>query len=427
MKKVQGACIILLCCVLTSCTQQKPAALHILLDVCGDSRSAAEAEAKMENFITNMAYSGIPIEAEIEVMPVTGSDRKAALQRVRTEIASGKGPDVFILSAEPRTVNAEPLFGFPECAMDDGRFLVLDELIEKAQFMEWDKLTPAVMEAGRTEDGQMLLPLTYTFPVTVFRKGEAALELSPDLTWDQVLAEGSPYLKAAAAPGSRCGSEYLSGLLGELADYPAEELLFTQEELVQRIRETLELAQSRDEKAFGELPDYQGFPMCVDFEYDFYPKKGDGSYAALRPGDPVEMAPLYSVQGGCRATIRTYGGINRNTKRPEEAFAVLDMLLSGEVQAKGALFSQDLLVGSVPTHEDLMREGCEVRFWSMTDENFQAYERARQQITSAGFGNRLTNELFQLYAKCSWRMKPEDLEKQAAETYRVMQMMLAES
>ena len=180
MKKVQGACIILLCCVLTSCTQQKPAALHILLDVCGDSRSAAEAEAKMENFITNMAYSGIPIEAEIEVMPVTGSDRKAALQRVRTEIASGKGPDVFILSAEPRTVNAEPLFGFPECAMDDGRFLVLDELIEKAQFMEWDKLTPAVMEAGRTEDGQMLLPLTYTFPVTVFRKGEAALELSPD-------------------------------------------------------------------------------------------------------------------------------------------------------------------------------------------------------------------------------------------------------
>lgn len=84
---------------------------------------------------------------------------------------SGSGPDVFIMRCDEKASwhTEQALFQIPEQAIESGLFLPLDDYIENAQFIEWDKLTPIVMEAGRNEEGQLILPLTYNIPITFFR------------------------------------------------------------------------------------------------------------------------------------------------------------------------------------------------------------------------------------------------------------------
>ena len=47
---------------------------------------------------------------------------------------------------------------------------------------------------------------------------------------------------------------------------------------------------------------------------------------------PVTMVPIYSENGDVTATVQVYTGINRNTKHPEEAFFVVDYLMSAQAQ-----------------------------------------------------------------------------------------------
>ena len=93
-------------------------------------------------------------------------------------------------------------------------FLPLDSYIEKAQFMEWDKLTPVVMDAGRTEKGQFLLPMTYTVPAVAFRRSDVEHTPSKDMKWEDMLLEG-PHISLAAVGGI----DYIGNALAPVADY----------------------------------------------------------------------------------------------------------------------------------------------------------------------------------------------------------------
>lgn len=48
---------------------------------------------------------------------------------------------------------------------------------------------------------------------------------------------------------------------------------------------------------------------------------------------PQIMQPLYNTEGGVSAGITSYVCVNRNTKRPEDAFQVVDFLFKTEVQS----------------------------------------------------------------------------------------------
>ena len=91
------------------------------------------------------------------------------------------------------------LFPMIEISMRSGVFLPLDTYIENAQFMEWDKLTPKVMEAGRTEEGQLVVPMAYTMPLTFYRKSEVSHTPSTEMTWDDMMADETGILRNAAS------------------------------------------------------------------------------------------------------------------------------------------------------------------------------------------------------------------------------------
>ena len=159
----------------------------------------------------------------VESLTSGGENRESAITRIRTEMMAGTGPDLFVCACpaplDPLTAQdlsipiSTGLFAYPRALMDRSIFLPLDDYIEKAEDVEWDKLYPKIMEAGRNEKGQQLLPLGWTTVAGLFDKEEYALTEELPMTWDQMLQSQDPGVQSA------CWDWEFGGTLGVLADY----------------------------------------------------------------------------------------------------------------------------------------------------------------------------------------------------------------
>lgn len=222
-----------------------------------------------------IADMGGPSSVEVEIAPIRENERDVYLTGLRTEMMSGGGPDVFVCRTgtgyhmktkgdEPDYssgyVKSQPLFKFPQQAMKRNMFLALDSYIENAQFMEWDKLTPVVMEAGKTEKGQLLLPMTYTVATTAFRESDVEHTPSKDMKWEDMLS-GGPHMPLAAI----AVIDHIGNGLAPFADYEHDKLAVSEEEMVRYYSEKLDNREKYKEES--GVP-YIGFNLQVLDEID---------------------------------------------------------------------------------------------------------------------------------------------------------------
>ena len=150
-KKLWSAVILVLVLLLmlfcSGCSGE-PEPLRICVDANSVGTNPKSCETIMQSFLETVAMMGGPSDVVLEIVPRSGVERETAIDRIRTEIMSGKGPDVFIVPCGDGYLTSEPsLFPVPEKTLEAGIFLPLDEYIENAQFMDWDKQTAVVMEA----------------------------------------------------------------------------------------------------------------------------------------------------------------------------------------------------------------------------------------------------------------------------------------
>ncbi len=231
-------------------------------------------------------FGGMPggTEVQLEVLPAEDGSYQAALTRMRTEIMAGGGPDVCYLSGFGGCEDSLPtdtLFPNPEHAMASGFFLSLDRYMEEAQFMEPEKLLDSVMEAGRYEGAQYILPMFYRLPMGVLLR-EAGPEDLPS-GWDEAAAsqeEDIQRMYALAAASSVPGFREIA--FGRIADNVGEELLLDKDTLFQRTREALSL--------------YEKFPGQLIYE------ENNAHYWSLDYLEYVELSGGASGGGG-RLTI----------------------------------------------------------------------------------------------------------------------------
>ncbi|MBP3704061.1 MAG: extracellular solute-binding protein, partial [Clostridia bacterium] len=228
--------ILMVMTMFTGCAGEETGALKICVDLSsflevyapgmGNSIEGSSQQYAMKEFEADLtAYLQMnsldPIELEIEYIPEHGnSERNTVISRLRTEIMSGKGPDIFLMGSNSGDI--EPLFKVPEKNMANGIFLPLNDYIENAQFMEFDKLVPGVMSAGQYDGEQYILPLTYTMPLTFYNASEVQHTASKTMTWEQ-MTEGEAYLRHAAYAFCPDGGMYLIGpyllnSFGQIAD-----------------------------------------------------------------------------------------------------------------------------------------------------------------------------------------------------------------
>ena len=424
-----------------SMAEEPQAPLRIALDLGITQRRYAESgdlEDACSQFIALARLNGHLEDFEVEYIPGAGQERITALSRLRTEVMAGEGPDVFICAcSDPAAGSPDVLFPFPEKAALNGLFLPLDEYIKQAKFMEWDQLTPEVMAAGHTDEGQMILPLTYTFHTTIFDQADLNDDYTGPLTWEQAVASDDPVWKAACDENWQL---YFGEMFGQLADFQQEKLAFSEDDLLEAVlaagKLRMEAAETNREAAITS--ETFGAPRHTSVRFgqpnqDHTIRLTYGSGATTDPAVDLQsseqqarMIPLYNREGGVTAIVTAFAAVSRTTKRPGDAFAVVDSLLS-KAGFRSALYQN--LTG-VPVHEELGqaldRYVNAVPIWYMGRGNFEEYNRIRRQINAARFEGPLDEQLWSL-SSLLYSDDFEQTRKKVAEAYSDMVMILAES
>lgn len=382
--------------------------LRICIDIQTSELTSMQIEQAMEELLSAVRTDIGEQDVIIEFIPnQTATDdsvaRKTAISRLRTEIMAGAGPDVFIMTYQ-RNAGAmghdmdagDILFKSPQKVMENGLFLPLDDYIENnTQHTEWEKLPQVIMDAGRNDEGQQIIPLAYTLPVMIYPK--EVFDYTPErlMMWDDMLTdpEISPYAADLInsygyydyESGERLSPGYLNPYLefslGEIADYETGELLFTEEELWQRVQEIIALPQE-------------------DVQTDAVDRLLGTKVRSYN--QPITLLPLYSDDGGVSARIEYYAAVNRNTKFPEESFKVIDVLTSPKAQQSFQIYSTfmcNYLDGTYPMYDEFYKKDSSIQMHT-SQENYNEIRELREQITSAYFDGEPSAAMSGLVEKC---------------------------
>ena len=174
-----------------------------------------------------------------------------------------------------------------------------------------------------------------------------------------------------------------------------------------------------NKSSLDDLPENYKVDMAVSFDLI------DGQKANWN----FDMIPLCNISGGVTATITAYCGINANTKYPDEAFTLIDYLLSKSSQQNSDMYGVMLNGRAIPVYDGLMQENSPVQKWHMKEGVYQNYLEARELITQVKFRTPLDSYLTSGYADCmAVRLLGEgDIPSIAKDTYRQLSMELAES
>ena len=429
-------------CTFTGGNADKPLRFCLDLTLTG-TIFQDNGEAAAEHFLKICEEAGGPKDVELEILPREGEERETALRRLRTEIMSGKGPDVFLLDTCPTWGVKEALFPYPEQSMANELFLPLDDLMKTSQFTDWGEQISIVMDSGKLQGKQYLLPAAYTFPVTLCKKEDVTAG-GTARTRGELLNSEDPLLRASALPvlvssaqGLRIvDSNFFKDLFPRPADYSGSKLTFSEEDLLGEVQRNLELMHRYNQGDLDGAPAFLQTDFCVSFPQDTLT-------GITAQGNPLAFLPLLCEDGSISATVTTFAAINANTDRAEEAFFLLDMLFSRDyltrnVPMTGATLCNWLYEGSgLPVDEKLMQEEYPVLNWWLSEENFQSYRSLRDRITDVKFCTPLDTAINDMFLDCLFDSEydedsaegetQETVMETVAETYTKLKQMISES
>lgn len=433
---------------LAACGPKEPEKLRILID---QPYSTLDVGWYFQKLVYTAVHMGILESAgqvEIEVLPNDPMDvetRGGALTRLRTEIVAGKGPDIFLIGTGTSIYSSELLFPYPKGVMAQGRFLKLDEYIENARYMDWDALNPVVMAAGRNEEGQYLLPLSYTFPATVYNMAEAGPDIPQDsigklsrtAAWADMRESEDPILRHAGILYNTQSQNRVASVFGPTDD-GRERLTFTQEEMEDIFKIGINQDIERGENqvtALGQeplglkdasVPQNCKLDMGRGFDTEEF-STGSGNISDWE----MEIIPLCSRNGGVTTTVSSYCAVSSQASDPETAFRLAELLLSKDIQ-RDSPFTCLLGMDAFPVYEGLMGEEEPVwhfwnpgNAWCLSERNYQALRKAQALITEAKLLSSTEEYLTFGFVRCLH--EKDKLEEVVERVYREMQMGLAES
>lgn len=401
--------------------------VHVVMDLPNVDEGIKAGQ--LEDTLAALPGYGREFTVLVQTLAKGGAEREAVITSIKTEMMAGKGPDLFLCEQDTyglcgmayygANTGTDPFFPFPERAMENRLFLPLDEYIEKAEYMEWDKLLPVVMEAGRNEEGQQIIPLSFSFEAMYVDMERYGLEdFDRSMTLTEMRQSDNPAIQYAA-------SQRTPDLMGRVTEPGADEPMFTEEELLGYVREYYRLP--GEPKDYRELQEdetvYQeAMTRGLLPEPDLISPARD--LFVLGEGSPrYRIIPQRNVRGGVTASINEIAAINRNARHPELAFKIIDYLMSMRVQQDSSFFHARVPLG-MPVHMDLGsgEHPLKDRRWHMSEENFQEYCAARDEITEAKFPGPADKALWDIDT-----LDPGNLEKSVHEQYTLMEMLLAES
>lgn len=433
MKKIMSVLVAALCLFVCSGCQPKEESGSAVREpgAASQSRKAEEEheEEKVElcinydfedsakEVIRYLKDTGHETEFRLLVLPKDAVRREAKIAELRTEIMAGGGPDAFILPApNPNWAEPEPqLFTNPEKSMYSNVFLALDKFVEGSQYVNLLNCNPVVMDAGVTEKGRFLLPLRYTYTVAVLEGGN--YQDSEFSSWDELANCEESAVRSAF--GSIMITSFFN-TFSQIADYSAENLTVSEEELEAHLRQAKGLWESLTE----DRPALLGFMDIAIL-------------GGLQSAETEQvLIPLNNSTGGITANIPVFAAINRNTKHPDGAFSFVELLLSDELQKNAGFFLEETGqfycstfsfgdVYALPVKDALLPE-FSANLVGRLDEKLESdLQDISSRINYAGFYSDLDKDILELYSECQYAQE-EQIAGIVDEACTTLRMKLAE-
>lgn len=401
------------CC--TGCQKENPKPKEKILTVCVEEELFDYTRDLLD--LWEMLNEGV--QGKLEVIPQDTDTAEIKASNIRTELMSGEGPDVFLLSTGAARANMPELFPNLEKLMYTDTFLPLDDFLETAEYARPEKFNQKILEAGRTEEGQMILPLTYTYRKFAFRKTDLEGLQEIPLSWEELRTCENPVLQEAVFPYTH----YMYPLFGKLADYKEGKLLFTEEELQTMLKEVCAYTE------WNEYRENRPEDLSIQGLFDFYPNLAASQDEKILVGIP-------NKDGGITAEVGTYIAVNRNTKIPDEAFSFLDLLFRDEI-----LFGPGIKVGTKGgggmfqhwfSYKDhlILNQELAKRYPDLSEADLTALSELDKQINAVSFYSDLEKELEDLYWPYfqSYHAKEDETKRleMVSKAYETMEMNVLE-
>ena len=244
-------------------------------------------------------YYNENVKFEVTYLPKEPMQRESMCKRLQTELMSGKGKDIYLMSEWSREFeNATGLFGDPNKLMYNGVLADMTEWTKKDK--SFQECFQPVMEAGQADGKQYLLPITFRVPMLM--REERGTDFTEETLKPLVklIDEKSELLQEIAPYMFIFSKEWI----GNCIDYEKQKVTVSEKEIEKVLRYEVEKNKKGVDGSKEKFVAYLGdFRKDVEKEHTLY-----------------QYIPMITLDGKPMAKIYNYIAIGRNCKEKERAY-----------------------------------------------------------------------------------------------------------
>ncbi len=335
----------------------EPATLRVLSNTVDPSQSGPGMDFELRRLAARYQEEHENVTIEVEFLSTDSELRKNQVDRLRTEILAGKGPDIFLMSSTCQTYDGsyyrkefEDLFPDVALAMRNGVFCDIRTLYDADEALGKEALDAAVMDAGVVRGARYVLPLRYNFPMVLADRealddsgmNQKNMRRSVTGLYQELLEKGGPVWARGALPSIITDTEKMS-VFSQLIDYDRAEVTLDAEEVETYLEQCAQLEPLRSPSWFGvqdisgqvladklflDASNPDGMPLCVLDLFDTPQVAG----AAKFLGKELTMFPLRATDGSLSAYVTFWGAVSAGCQRPRAAYDFLRLFLLEDSQ-----------------------------------------------------------------------------------------------
>ena len=301
-----------------------------------DKRSGWPSILEFELLVEAFAEEHPDVALRLEMIPTDAE----SLQHLRAQIMAGDGPDVILM---PR--NAE-LISDPYQSMQNGLFMDISEYYDADTSFRKEDLTETIMEAGVYDGKRYIIPFYYDIPIAYIDVAQFENQ-GGSMDWfdDGVMNLYSEKLDAGICLTNPSQNLHGFNFLPEIFDYENQEVLITQEEISQFLREiqqmrATELADPSElpHSGFLRRPSMDSITIYrktwrdyVNMYVGMMPEAVINAGFSKMSGIEIASIPVAAADGDLVADVSFYGAVLHGCDQPELAYELLRSVLLGDV------------------------------------------------------------------------------------------------
>ncbi len=348
-----GIIVLIILCSTGACKSNNKTKTETI-SICTEERMKLIVEDVMKYFNDTRET---PVDFQVTYIPENENERAGVCKRLRTELMTGKGADIYILAEYQRngglfSVDEDTLL-LPDAnkTLNSGVFKDISEYTTDDE--SFQKCFAPVMEAGAVDGRQYIVPFSFDTrllkSIKELNAGSITLEdcRKPltQLLKEEKLQEMNPY-------------DFLDvgTWIGNSFDYQKGEIYFSEEDVIH----VLEYA-TADGGYYDPdfIPEYWAAPGQYESLHSF------DSYLEELQETEYGYLPMVTLDGRPAARILSYGAVGRTCKNPELAYDFLRIFWQDEFVSRDGLSvpyedftayyhnATVLNLGGIPVREDL--------------------------------------------------------------------------